>query len=712
MSPPHQRPAPPSDAPAEGRSPLGAERRELDLSVLSADACFASPPEIDGASASAITSLRLPEGLRNLPHWVSSLQNLTHLYVGVFLGNTLATDNCRLEQIHLDASAGRVRTVQTQSPTATVYHRRDGPSLVKVTARYLNPQTGETTTEAAIGHTYRAAGPDGRIDERNLNLQAMFPGGEERISCMELATHQVHRLMAHRAAPNGSESYADEWARTMGTAQAIAAAVDPAARKRFVEITTKAPEAAIVAHAMWGRFMKDQFESLSSGRQRHFLISSDRHVMSLELAVRQTPGGQRYIASLYDPNETSTRRRIIEDDLEQVGRWSIETLMSTGQVADSFGPSFYAGQELMSHGVAHFIAVPESFHERPMTEPIFSDDPGPRVLREYIGADDIADPYRIHLLSDHGALTAATLREAVARCPSKYEKQQMLRCWSMSGPGLLLAMAGGHVGTVEAYGEVALEGLEAGWLTGKTFIELLTARNPAEIKSLTLAADAGHAAVIDAWGRIFFDAWRTGRISATDARAVLVQTYEGFSALYCAMDSDRAGAIRALCEIAIKAREEGALTHGEYINFLTAIADDGTPGFSAMMQFASADSIEAWEATLGDPRHADEATPDELMRLLEAKDADHIPAAHYALTGGNAERFRALGKLLLGVPGQRLSQEQIGHLLKAKNGDGVTGIEAAKAAGHGPVQAAFNDVVRAMQERERLGEDLARELLS
>jgi len=526
-----------SDPPARGGtvSPAhhGAGNGELDLRAASPFSCLVLPSDLTDASRDGITTLRLPAGVGALPDWVESLANLTCLDIRGYRGSVLRADNPRLKKIIVDGPF--IKRIETTAAEAVGYCRRNpNGAYDKVEMHYLDPCNGELVRkEAAIGHRYYTPGADGRVIYRYMNGLARFPDGGGPIVCMHLAIHQIHCAMAH-GGRLGSERLAEVWARTMATVDDIASAVDPATAFRFQELVTRPGERHHVGNALWGRFMRDQFATLDSGRRKYFLLCTTEHGMSLELAVAATPHGERYIATLFDPNSTHTRARIVEDDLNEIARWQAETFFSPQQLQQKF-PDAMGAFLPPDRQVSCFIAIPEDFGTRAISEPIVEENAGPGVLREYLSDTNRSSVATLYYRFLSGEVNTTMLRESIDRCSTANEKFLLLKAPSLSGPGLFLAMAFGHVRSIEALGEVLVEQRRAGWITDEQFKEILWATRADGKTGLDTAAADRRIEAIRAWANIVLMACQSGWISPAQAKAALTVSDENDSALRSAL---------------------------------------------------------------------------------------------------------------------------------------------------------------------------------
>jgi ShET2 enterotoxin, N-terminal region len=570
---------------------FGTHGWELDLSALAPWAASDISPSLTESARQRITSLTLPAGLAIIPEWVTRLPGLKRLEVGKFSGQELRVDNPGIEEIHL--LDGNFRKVDVPM-NAEVYcrHARE-IERQKIKVVYRNPETGNAVREgAALGHLYFAAGHDGKINYRNLNGNVGFATGNKNIVCRHWAIDWLHQIQGHRATRQ-AERFADRWAQRNINADGIAVLDGKQVETRITELLHGSRETTSVSHSLWGAFLREEFTTLRPGERRHFYLSTTAHAMAVELAVTSTRRGNRYTLTLYDPNLTMTRMRIVEDDLARIERWQARTFLTAGMISAYYGAS-------NSEAATLFSKVPPDAFARPIDKPLFEQHASPRRFREFLTDAERATPQAAHQLFESGHVTPAILRERLSLCPTSATKVALLVSRGFAGfPGLYTALQDGDADAIRAVGEVAGELCSQGEMTNEEFAKLVMARD--------LSGDPG---------------------------------------IFQSQAFNRVAAVRAYGALVARGRATGWLTSQDVFDLLEGRRQrDGAPALYIPLQDGHVEIIRAFGEAIGDPAISDSLTNEQIAKLLRPE-VNGRSGLYAAKVNGRQEAIEAFGQVV------------------------------------------------------------------
>lgn len=627
-----------------GAPRLSADCRVLDLTGLTYAETAALPPEVTNATRDQITVLRLPAGAVSIPDWTAALPKLERLDLRAYPLTVLKAGHPGLKELHIDIAA--VRIVEVTAGTK-VYCRGLPMPREKVRVIERDPSTGEIVREsAALGHAYFVSGHDGRVNYENLNGKATFPSNGRPISCRHLATDHVRALQA-QSASRQVQRFADAWIERRGSARKIAMSVRPETEERYDELLHHAPDDYLVGHGQWGAFMRTRFASLRPGMQKHYLVVTPLHAMSLDLAVKNVDGALRYCATLYDPNDTLTRRRIVEDDLDQVGRWQADTWI------DGFAIFAYYGRPSPNAAPSIFIAVPNEFHSHPIRYPLFAGHGRRREITEFLDPAERASAGTAHQLFQAWHVTEDRLRAKLALCNTPKDKAALLAAESSAGiPGVFVSFASGDAQAIRALGAVASSLRDRGELTNAQLFDLLCPTEPSS----------------------------------------------GFSGLEMAMIGDRASAIRALRDAIDNAFSADRLVNARVFRLLSALSVTDDPGLWAAMLAGRTETIRAYGELLGNEKIVRCLNGHQLETLLAARTPEEgfsiggEPALLTAMCVDNADSVYAYGDVLIDLA-PVLTHAARFRLFQGSNKDGATALVAAVMLKQASSVLAYGDIV-------------------
>lgn len=678
------------------------------------------PVSLSRSAQRDIVSLKLPGGLTALPQWVSSLPSLKRLEIPGFAGRHLEVDLPQIEEVHVSGQS--VRSVGV--PARAEVYCRDGYAhhQERIEVRYRDLASGRVVWKAAaIGHTYRVARADGKINYRNLNGAGEFRDGYKHLAggvpivCRHLATHWIHKVQAYRARGHALR-FVDGWSRTLSRAQDIAASVSPYTHARYYELAHRSPETIMVGESQWGAFLRTEFARLPAGAHKHFIVRTPVHAMAVELSVIGTPRGKRYAFTLYDPNLTTTTTRILEDDLNQIGLWQIHHFMCDADIRAYYG-------DRNSPAITLFVPIPPDAHTRPMNARLFARSTGSRRLREFLSSAELASPQAAFQLFHSHHATARNLRRRLALCATPARKVALLTAArSIDGtPGLFMSSQGGDADSIYAVHEVAKELLALGEMTNKEFASVIEARRPGRAPGLFMACQLNHPAALRAQGAVVSEGLSTTRLTAQDAERILAGRLDnGFPALFPPLQDGYVEVILTMGDLLDDPAISNALTNEQRAEILAARDEDGapniahgTPGFYATMQNNRAEAARAFGAVIARLRSRGLLTNEQVFDLLEGYSRMRGKSAlGIALFHGRTESIRVIGDLLADPTiAESLTNSQIERLLTPRLPDGTPVIQAMDKASHPEAIEAFRQVVLDAYRRGQISDARAARIL-
>lgn len=518
------------------------------------------PPEVSDETRGHITELLLPGHLTEIPAWVEDLPNLKRLEVPYFIGTTLTIFNPSLESLHL--SRGVMKTVEVPA-TAEVYcrerlHREPFEFPGKIEVFYRNLTSGEVVRKGpAIGHLYYTSNDNSRIDyHANLNDAARFSETGAPIVCRHLALEWVHQIQRHRATRTMTR-FVDQWATRMDSPEKITGAVSPAIEDRIGEALRQSPEVAHVGDNRWGAFFRDEFTRMLPNTQKHFFVLMPCHAVSIELAVTEGAHGRRYVATLYDPNATLNRARIMENSLDEVESWCGETFMAPAPLVTYYGDEFAPRLSL-------FIGMPARFHRASLSEPLFDTPPASRTLHSYLADYEQANGRASAHLFMTGHVTADVLRSILDKCRMSMQKIDVL-AGSSPVPNLLLATSTRDGRGVAAFCSVVIDEQREGGLTNAQIYDLFAERRgrplPAFSTAMASCDDEVVRTYLDTFERLLMNG-----VWPQEVKMLLLKApaYEGSTAFAIARDLGRTEAMRRYIDMLARLLAAGRLTREEF----------------------------------------------------------------------------------------------------------------------------------------------------
>jgi hypothetical protein len=320
----------------------------------------------------------------------------------------------------------------------------------------------------------------------DLNCEVSFRDSADMIECRHLAlavgqARSDYLQQKKSGTPVGRFSYS-----AFASAETLQAAASSQLETLFSALLERPPSHHLLRLDQWGEFLHDQFKGIQPGEHRHALLTSIRHVMLLELQVKQKEGAPSYrVVTFYDPNQTATHQRVVLDD----------ATTRTSRISD-----FLPEDEL-----AHYFPATDS---QPVARVI---DLTPDLLRTPASALEVlakGDTKRAHLQISHAADRCSVaelqlrvmynlaeglsdrLALSLKDCKANAAFTLLQACDDDARPALYLALAQGHPHVVQALVEKILDPTVN--LSSAQRLELLLARDQSGDPGLLMAFTHHH----------------------------------------------------------------------------------------------------------------------------------------------------------------------------------------------------------------------------
>lgn len=214
------------------------------------------------------------------------------------------------------------------------------PRVLSGLMYFRRPVDFGPTTAAADFRTAQAQAID-----LNLNCTVEFaPSRAKRpglstIACRHLGIQwlrdraQFHQIKASQGALQTPFSY-----RAFKTAQALRRHV-PATTQGDYERLMQQGTRSLLEPRNFGRALATEFAGMQPGQTRRFALTSNNHLMAVELRVKPVmqngqQTGVRYVVNFYDPNPTATHKRLVVDSPEALHGLSLARWTGTDGLAD------------------------------------------------------------------------------------------------------------------------------------------------------------------------------------------------------------------------------------------------------------------------------------------------------------------------------------------------------------------------------------------
>lgn len=444
---------------------------------------------------------------------------------------------------------------------------------------------------------YYCEKPD-RTTRENLNGEASFgpEGKSKEIVCRHLALAWALQIEA-----TGKPDYTA--LRDVGSIQrSVPFELDA----QIEHLQQAGTDSHIVAASDWGRFIADQLRSLEAtggiGAKR-MIVTSDDHVMALELKVKRAPSGVRYVANFYDPNLTAAHKRVAGPDLqsfEALGLADVGVSKEFKTYFDGWPAAFVVG---VPPGGAAAIPLPK---------------PGGDPERRLAGPVPPLDVPVMHYLMAQGF--AGTLRDIlpsfvalVKDDPPLAEHLLSAESKGLDMTGLQVALEKGNVQVIHALRALA----EAVSLPDVALESLLAARESGDTPSLTMAMWTGAADALHAFIKWVAD---SGLPADRQVELLAARDSHGMAGVESAMSKGHSGAVRAF----IDGVAASALPTAEQLTLFDARRSPSEP--PVLFQAMRAGKVKTVQAYFdGIQAHPTLSTDDKVKLLsMGAEDGAHV----------------------------------------------------------------------------------------
>lgn len=465
-------------------SPLGWS----DLANFPADAWAELDAHVQETRDRGITEVSVPPqvapqalfaGLSRLPH-------LQHVRI------TLAPDQCTgtldLSQLRVPDGVsieieGPVSDLTVLAPPGTLI-RANAPEVALHKSRVLyvdgkGQQAGSAVTlaGAAYHHTSHGFLPQELNVRMQLNGESKFSGinplmsekeGDD-IMCRTLGTLWLMERHAHRQAKEQARE-----SKQAGKPFPYNAFQSTSDIARHVTNDTVREQEALLLHTPaqalfdtdnFGSMISQQLRQMSPGETRSFAATTPNHMLGIELRVKEREHGgvmrREYVLNIYDPNETTTHRRVVAHHPEWFLNHSLQTWLAPDKVARYFPGTPKIGS------LVRWVPPEERAGPAPA---------GPsRQTSVHVNPQTTQTAKFLYAAANRGVTGSITLavRNILASTLDDAQKWHRLRAENFKGkPALLAACTRGDTGALVAYLR-ALLACPPGALGGHYLLNLL-----------------------------------------------------------------------------------------------------------------------------------------------------------------------------------------------------------------------------------------------
>ena len=180
-------------------------------------------------------------------------------------------------------------------------------------------------TKAMLKQFSYASHKPGRSSRVTFNNAVTFRGSEQVIECRHLA---MHWLLDRPVGKDGKRDYTK-----LSSTRKVQTSLRNQTDATFTSFRITCKEAHLVDIDKFGDLLASQFRELvnagSGAPPKRMLIISDNHAMACELKYKHDENGHPvYAVSFYDPNLTTTHRRVRMNDLAAVAAISMHDLVN------------------------------------------------------------------------------------------------------------------------------------------------------------------------------------------------------------------------------------------------------------------------------------------------------------------------------------------------------------------------------------------------
>ncbi len=574
-----------------------------------------------------------------------------------------------------------------------------------------------------------------RSELHQFNGAVCFDSSEENIVCRHLATHQQLQQKLNNDLKFDYAQFADT--------NAIRANVPFEIDKTIEHLLVQATETHLFHNRDFGKLLVKQFMKMKTENEtnRLILLSSINHMMNLTLKIKEKDGKPYYVATLFDPNITTSHIRVASDNMSTFEALALKNFIKSKyhynwyyqakeislifvhpkKKTTSFSAQAVNNRTLTSSiedkdidaTAIHFILANGFAGELRRLKRIIENRPKSEILRLLFSRNYAGFPGLFVALQDGHANTIKAFSELLKLVPCRERAELVAAKFTDGTPGLLMALLRGHAEAVKNFSELLKlvplrkrAGLVAAKSTdgtpglfesllnghaeavkafGKLLIlvppdaraELIAAKNAEGFPGLLMALQNGHAEAVKAFGELLI-------LVPPDARAELISAkLEGHPGLFEALLNGHAETVKAFGELLILVPPEARA------ELIAAKNAEGLPGLLMALHNGHAEAVKAFGEMLI------LAPPDARAELIAAKLEGH-PGLFEALLNGHAEAVKAFGELLILVPPDARAE-----LIAAENAKGLPGLLLALQNGHAEAVKAFGELLKLVPPERR-----------
>lgn len=482
--------------------------------------------------------------------------------------------------------------------------------------------------------------PEVRLNCRVLVRSDTSMGSETGlVACRHLATMFVERT-----------GKASEMMQAFSTEDGIAAmfdeklmATDLAYKRAFQEATPNCKH--LFGGSQLGRYLQATAAQLQDPReidgvsQVNCLLVTADHAMALHVERKSKNGIGYFAAKLYDPNETATYRRVVKAAPEDFADLRIGDLMTRPEWVHE-----YSGGPDKALSIAAVCLDPK-------VQPSMGsciESPTPETMHMALSMGMIKDlPSMLDSVLSSDKQPEEIIEILQARSQAR----------DVEVPGLMRALASGHINTVTAFTQSVLDSK----LDLPAKVDLLSAKLNDQITGLCMALVEGQTEVFTSFTKLILNSRLTSRGKAEILASPMDDERTVF---FFALENGHADAVKGF----IRAVADANISPQVKLDLLLAKRRDGRPGLCMAFEKGHAQAVGAFaEELLASPRLT---TPAKLYLLRAERTDGRTPGLFMALQDGKVEAVRTFASTILNS--SALNGPSKVRLLAAKRGEDET----------------------------------------
>lgn len=400
-----------------------------------------------------------------------------------FSGKELATpllksfsENCRQNGRHIFSNKDFVikfstSVLQADKKEITIINKNENTTLTQTIApifeEYLMeilPQRSDTLDKQELN--LKSDRKEKEFPRIKLNGQCYFPGRpQNRIVCRHIAAQYINDIYQNVDYKPHQDDYS--------SAEKFLTHFNKKCKNQTLALISSRPEGRCVAACGdFGLVMKAYFDKMESNgiSVMAAILLVDNHALTVRLRIKNTTEGcTHYVVSVYDPNVTNDKIRIMSESKEDIKHYSLMDFMNV-----DYSLLKWSNDHVINQSVAIIPALPKE-----------------QLLMLKGSVDEITPPLSpatMNLLMAIGQNHQLTqLMIQLQKMPELHRTEMLTAYNSINLPGLYLAINYGNADIVETiFNSLSETGYE-GLLSKKNLMHILEAKDKNGFSGLFLA---------------------------------------------------------------------------------------------------------------------------------------------------------------------------------------------------------------------------------